>query len=87
MRKNTHNDSNGLSMHSLLQALLRENYILKSQLASLRIHLIDEGILDQDESDRRLFEFVANLDEKEYTQYIIETAQHFDGEKSETIKN
>lgn len=81
------NELSSTTIKSLLLALLRENYILKSQLASLRIHLIDEGILDQDESDRRLFEFVANIDEEEYTKYIIETAQHFDGEESETIKN
>lgn len=71
-------DKEQLSVTGLLRALIRENYILKSQVGLLHDMLIEKEILDPVETDLRVREYVAELSESDYLQYLVEVAETYE---------
>lgn len=67
-----------VSVTGLLRALIRENYILKSQVGLLHDMLIEKEILDPVETDLRVREYVAELSESDYLQYLFEVAEEYE---------
>lgn len=80
-------DIQEISSAALFKALIRENFILKAQLGLLHDTLIDKGIIGEDELQPKLKQYMADLDEKEFKAYLIETARIFDSLEGNTIKN
>lgn len=78
---------NDLSANSLLKALIRENFILKAQLGLLHDTLIDKGIIEEDELHPKLRQYMADMDEKEFKKYLIDTAGIYESLEDDTVKN
>lgn len=74
-------DNNQLCTVGLLRALIRENYILKSQVGLLHDMLIEKEILDPVDTDLRVREYVAELSESDYLEYLIEVAEEYEEDK------
>lgn len=76
-----------ISSGAMLKALIRENFILKAQLGLLHDTLIDKGIIEEDELQLKLSQYMLNMDEREFKRYLIETAQLIESMESNKARN